>query len=249
MKIIVQNLATEYQDEGTGSAMLFLHGWQDNLHTFDSLVSLLSPAWRVVRLDLPGFGGSEMPKEVWNLDSYIRFVKDFTQKLNLQISVLAGHSFGGRIVIKGIATKNLQANKIILINSAGISKNHKLRKLILKTMAKVGRAITYIPPLSFWRKKIRKKIYEKIGSDYLEVGGLKETFLKIIEEDLSLVAKNITEPSLLIWGSNDIETPLTDGERLSKLIYGSKLKVINKAGHFVHQEKPQEVARLIQEFL
>lgn len=249
MKIIVQNLAIEYQDEGTGPAMLFLHGWQDNLHTFDSLVPLLAPAWRMVRLDLPGFGKSEVPKEDWNLDKYIQFVKDFIQKLNLQVSVLVGHSFGGRIVIKGIATKNLQANKIILIGSAGISKNRKFRKLTLKIIAKVGGLVTYIPPLNFWREKIRKKMYSQIGSDYLEAGALKETFLKIIEEDLGLAAKNITKPTLLIWGSNDMETPLTDGEQLVKLIYGSKLKVINKAGHFVHQEKPQEVAGIIQEFL
>ena len=249
MKIIVQNLATEYLDEGTGKVVLFLHGWQDNLHTFDSLASLLSPTWRIVRLDLPGFGKSEVPKETWNLDNYVQFVKDFINKLDIHVYALVGHSFGGRITIKGEATKNLQAQKIILIGSAGIAKNRTFRNSLLKILAKIGGLITYIPPLIFWRKALRKRMYGFIGSDYLNTGKLKETFLKIISEDLSASAKNITIPTLLIWGVNDTETPLTDGKKLSQLISGSELKVLNETGHFVHREKSQGVAKLIQEFL
>jgi pimeloyl-ACP methyl ester carboxylesterase len=249
MKIIVQNLATEYQDEGAGKVILFLHGWQDNLHTFDYLAEFLSPTSRVVRFDLPGFGNSEAPKETWNLDDYIQFVKNFIQKLNLPVHLLVGHSFGGRIIMKGVAIKNFQPNKIVLIGSAGIAKSRTLRNSILKILAKIGGLMTYVPPLIFWREEIRKKIYRFVGSDYLNTGALKETFLKIIAENLSASAKKITVPTLLIWGANDTETPLSDGEQLSRLIINSELKVIGGAGHFVHREKSQEVAKLIQEFL
>jgi len=249
MKVVIKNLATEYQDEGTGPVMLFLHGWQDDLHTFDPLVPPLSSTGRMIRLDLPGFGGSEMPKKAWNLDNYVQFVKDFIQKLNIQVDFLVGHSFGGRIVIKGLATKQLQADKAVLIASAGVSKNKKLRNLILKIIAKAGRAITYLPPLSFWREKIREKMYNKLDSDYISSGPLKGTLLKIISEDLSSSAENIKCPVLLIWGVDDVDTPLTDGKLLSKLIGGSELKVLNDADHMVHREKPQEVAGLIRKFL
>ena len=249
MKIIVQNLATEYLDEGTGKVVLFLHGWQDNLHTFDSLVSLLPPTLRIIRLDLPGFGKSEVPKETWDLNNYVQFVKDFIQKLDIKVYAFIGHSFGGRIVIKGEATKNLQAQKIILIGSAGMTKNRTFHNSFFKLLAKIGGLITYVPPLIFWREGLRKRMYSFIGSDYLNTGELKETFLKIISDDLSASAKNITIPALLIWGVNDTETPLADGKKLSQLIRGSDLKVFNETGHFVHREKSQEVARLIQEFL
>ena len=249
MKIIVQNLATEYLDEGTGKVVLFLHGWQDNLHTFDSLASHLSPTRRVIRLDLPGFGKSEVPKESWNLDNYVQFVKEFIEKLDIKVYALVGHSFGGRIAIKGEATKNLQAQKIILIGSAGIAKSRTFRNSTLKLLAKIGGLITYIPPLIFWRGGLRKRMYSFIGSDYLNTGKLKETFLKIISEDLSASARKITTPTLLIWGESDTETPLSDGKQLAGLIADSKLKVISEAGHFVHKEKLQEVAKLVQEFL
>lgn len=249
MKIIVQNLAIEYLDEGVGQALLFLHGWQDNFHTFDSLASLLSPTRRIIRLDLPGFGKSEAPKETWDLDNYVQFVEDFVQKLDFQVYALVGHSFGGRIAIKGQATKNLQVQKIILIGSAGIAKNRTFRNSFFKLLSKIAGLITYTPPLIFWREGLRKRMYSFIGSDYLNTGKLKETFLRIISEDLSTSAKKITTPTLLIWGENDTETPLSDGKRLAGLIADSKLKVISGAGHFVHKDKSQKVAKLVQEFL
>lgn len=249
MKIIVQNLAVEYQDDGKGKVILLLHGWQDNLHTFDTLAQFLTKTHRVVRLDCPGFGQSEMPKETWNLDNYVVFVKNFIQKLNLQVNTIAGHSFGGRIAIKGVSTQNLQPNKIILINSAGIAKNSTPRNSILKIIAKVGNVLIYIPHFIFWREKLRKKFYQSIGSDYLKAGEMKKTFLKVIAEDLQESAKKITAPTLLIWGENDTETPLPDGKLFSQLIPHSKLEIIKETGHFVHQEKPEEVARLIQNWI
>ena len=249
MNIIVQNLAVEYQDDGVGKVILFLHGWQDDLHTFDVLATFLSQKNRVVRLDFPGFGRSETPAEAWDLDDYVRFVSDFIKKLDIQVDVLVGHSFGGRIIMKGIATEKLRARKLVLIGSAGIARRHTARNTILWILAKLGWLIISVPPLIFWRDKIRKQVYGLIGSDYLDAGTLKETFLNIISEDLGECAKKIITPTLLIWGADDTETPLSDGERLSRLIHNSKLKVIDGAGHFVHRERPQETARLIQAFL
>lgn len=249
MKTIIQNLAVEYQDEGEGKVILFLHGWQDNLRTFDAITQFLTRNYRVVRLDCPGFGESETPKETWDLDNYVEFVKNFIQKLNIQVDVLVGHSFGGRIAIKGAATNNLQPAKIILINSAGIAKGKTLRNSVLKVIAKIGNILISIPLFVFWKGKLREKFYKYIGSDYLNAGAMRETFLKIIAEDLSGSAKKINIPTLLIWGENDTETPLSDGKLFSQIIPNSKLEIINNTGHFVHQEKPKEVAKLIQKFI
>lgn len=249
MKIIVQNLAAEYQDDGVGNIILFLHGWQDNLHTFDALASFLSSTHRIIRLDLPGFGQTEAPKETWDLDDYVKFVNHFIQKLNINVDAIVGHSFGGRIVIKGEATKKFRLRNIILICSAGVAAKHTFRNTALKIIAKAVGVITYTPPFIFWREALRKKMYESIGSDYLNAGILKKTFLKIISEDLSSSAEKITTPTLLIWGSNDIQTPLSEGKKLSYLIHDSKLEIVQGAGHFVHKEQPRIVATLIQEFL
>ncbi|MBI4085007.1 MAG: alpha/beta hydrolase [Candidatus Liptonbacteria bacterium] len=249
MKVIVKNLATEYKDEGVGKVLLFLHGWQDNLHSFDSLAVSLSSDYRIIRLDLPGFGGTEAPKEVWELNDYAEFVEDFISKLGINVYALIGHSFGGRIAIKGNATGRIKMDKMVLIGSAGISKSNTFRSSILKILAKIGGLLLYIPPFIFWRSELRKKIYVLIGSDYLNAGALKETFLKIIKEDLTTAAEEIKTPTLLIWGENDTETPVSDGRKFSRLIRNSELKTVNGAGHFAHSEKPQEVTNLIRGFL
>ncbi len=249
LKIIVQNLAIEYTDQGTGPILLCLHGWKDTLHTFNELTNLLSSIHRIISLNLPGFGSSETPKTPWTLSNYVSFVKEFIAKTNIQPDTLIGHSFGGRIIIKGVATKILPAKKIILIASAGIARDRKLKKLLLKTVAKTGKIIASIPPFTLLKEKLRTKLYKKIGSDYLAAGPLKETYVNIIKEDLTEMAKRITCPALLVWGADDTETPLTDGKRLSTLIKKSHLKIIKNASHFVHREHPQEVTKHIKNFL
>lgn len=249
MKVIVNNIALEYSDEGNGPVLLLLHGWQDSLATFASLVDNLGKDYRIVRLDLPGFGKSELPKTAWDLSDYINLVQNFITKLNLSVNVVIGHSFGGRITIKGTATKLLSAQKIVLIGSAGIAKTKTARTSLTRLITRLGSLIMYIPPLLFWRKRLRKKLYEMIGSDYLNAGPLQETFLKIINEDLSTYAATISLPTLLIWGAKDTATPLSDGQKLNHLIRQSQLEVFPDASHFVHQEQAQAVAQIIKAFV
>ena len=248
MKIIINNLAIDYSDQGDGPIILFLHGWKDNSRTFDPLIPFL-PNFRIVRMDLPGFGNSETPDASWNLNDYIDLVKNFIKKLNLNIDALVGHSFGGRIIIKGLAGKNIEAEKAVLIGSAGISKTNTAKNFLFRLTAKIGKILTLIPPLIFWKRQIRQKFYNKIGSDYLNAGALRNTFLNIIGEDLSAAAKKITIPTLLIWGDCDTQTPVNDGKKLNTLINGSRLEIIIGAGHFPHQENPEKVSNLIKNFI
>jgi pimeloyl-ACP methyl ester carboxylesterase len=249
MKIIVDQLATNYSDTGSGEVLLFLHGWQDNLQTFDTLVTYLPKTLRIVKLDLPGFGETETPATAWALDDYVSFVAAFCAKLEIQPDILIGHSFGGRITIKGISSGVLKAKKIVLIGSAGIAQRTTVRNFVLYLVSKIFGFLFSIPPFSFWKVPLRKKFYKKIGSDYLDTGSLKEIYMKVIAENLVENAQKLSLPTLLIWGRNDTQTPLSDGQRFESLILGSVLKVIDDAGHFVHREKPTEVAKLIQEFI
>lgn len=249
MKLIVQNLAIEYQDQGSGEVLLFLHGWRDNLQTFDFLTEKLSQNWRVIRLDLPGFGKSEMPKNDWTLDDYVNFVQHFTNKLNLKVNAYVGHSFGGRIIIKGLAKNKLLSKKVVLIGSAGIAKNKSLRNFSILIVSKIAKIITFIPPFIFFREQLKRKMYHYLQSDYYESNQLKQTYQNIISEDLQKAAEKIHLPTLLIWGENDKATPITDAKKFANLIKNSKLTIIPNSGHFVHQEKVAEIYEEIRKFL
>lgn len=77
---------------------------------------------------------------------------------------------------------------------------------------------------------------------------MKGAFLKIIQENLEEDARKIDVPTLLIWGSDDTQTPLSEGLLLHGLISGSEMEVFRGAGHFVHQDRSKEVAERISTF-
>jgi len=249
MKIIVDDLAVEYRDEGSGPVLLMLHGWMGSLQDFDAVTKNLSVDHRVVRLDLPGFGASELPHKPWHVGDYANFVGDFCAKVGIEPVAVIGHSLGGRIILKGHAEHSLHGQKAVLIASAGVADRQTLRNWSFKMIAKAGKAATAIPPFTMLRAKLRGKLYAAAKSDYASAGAMTPTFLNIITENLAPLAPLIKVPTLLIWGKNDTTTPLSEGERLQALIPDAKLEVIDGAGHFVQSEKPDEVARMIREFV
>lgn len=247
MKIIVDDIATEYQDEGAGPVLLFLHGWKDSLRTFDALLPHFETQ-RTLRLDLPGFGKSENPPKDWSLDDYVRFVRNFLQKIGVsELEALVGHSFGGRIAIKGTAEKVFVPKKIILIASGGIAKGRTPRNILFGLIAKVGKLFVFFLPS--YRRYLQEKLYKRAGSDYLNAGPLRETFLRVIREDLRETAKKISVATLLLWGEDDRETPLRDAQIFHEKIKGSELYTYSARGHFLHQEIPEKIAESIRKFL
>jgi len=246
MKVIVKGLATEYSDVGSGPQVLMLHGWGDSLHSFDSLSHALG-GYRIVRLDLPGFGSTELPHGVWDVGDYARFVAEFCTKLAVEPQYVLGHSFGGRILIKGLANGNFTAQKLALTGSAGVADRPTIQNNTFMTIAKIGKLALKPFPRS-WYLNLREQLYKVTGGDYVSAGALSETFVNVINEDLSKDAARISIPTLLIWGEDDLVTPVSEGKKLKHLIRNSELHVLHGAGHFVHQQKTHEVAALIRKF-
>lgn len=248
MQIIVNDLLVHYELNGSGKTILLLHGWGDSLRGMDTLSKELSLKYQVLAINLPGFGGSQAPAVAWDLNAYADFVASMLQKLNLQCYAMIGHSNGGAILIKGLSEKKLGAEKLILLASAGIRNGRSTRNNVLLLISKSGKIMT--SPLSFKTKRLlRQKLYQKVGSDMLVNENLKETFKKIVNDDVRLAATSIKIPTLIIYGDLDKSTPLAYGEIFQKSIKQSKLEIIVGAGHFVHQEKSVEVLKLIESFL
>jgi pimeloyl-ACP methyl ester carboxylesterase len=250
MQIVVDGLLTNYQQSGkTGSTIVLLHGWGDSQKTFDLLVEKLSPKYRVITLDLPGFGQTQAPNKVWGLTDYSNFIARFLSKINIEkVDLLLGHSNGGALAIKLVALEGLSPKKLVLLSSAGIRDREKVKKLGIKIVAKTGKVATFWLPKSS-KQKLQKKLYGVVGSDMLVAPELKETFKKTVSEDIQSEARELKLPTLIIYGDQDRATPVEYGEVFHKLISGSNLKVISGASHFVHQEKPDEVAELVERFL
>ena len=250
MQIVVQDLLTHYEKQGSGKTILMLHGWADSAGTFRPLLSDLADTYTVITLDLPGFGQSEPPKEVWDLDNYARFVADFLDKINnTQLYAIIGHSNGGALAIRGIAMGTLSPDKIVLLAPSGVRDTEKIRRSIIKVIAKVGKVMTFWLP-SHHKKKLQKKLYGTVGSDMLVAPQLQETFKKTVRQDIQKDAATIQIPALLIYGDQDTATPAgTIGSKLHAAIKNSRLEIIPGADHFVHLRDPQRTLILAKEFL
>lgn len=249
MQIVVNGLLTTYQQSGEDKRLLvMLHGWGDSHQTFDVLVSHLSKTYTVVSLDLPGFGASQAPEKVWNLDDYTQFIEGFIKKLKLNPYAFLAHSNGAALAIRGLATGVLSSEKLVVLSGAGIRDRQKMRKLGLKAIAKSGKAATFWLP-SRQKQKLRKALYGAAGSDMLVAPELQETFKKTVSQDVQTDATKLKIPVLLIYGENDRATPPLYGRLYHELINDSTLEIVGGAAHFVHQDQATKVAALIEEFL
>ncbi len=246
--IIIGGLKVRYyQSEklDRDSTVVFLHGWKSQGAHFGNALDNCS---NFIAIDLPGFGGSERPKEIWGLIDYADFLRDFLEKLEIRSPILAGHSFGGSVIAK-YAAKGNGAKKLILIDAAGIRKRGA-KIFVYKFGAKIVKLFLCLPGIKIFRTKIRKKFYQLIDSeDYLEAGEMTEIYRKVISEDISSDLEKIKQEAVLIWGKDDGATPLWQAELMHKLIKNSKLHVIENAGHYVFLDQPEKFNKVLEESL
>lgn len=249
MQVIVDDLITNCELTGKGKLVLLLHGWGDNLHGLRHLQAALAKHYQVLTVDLPGFGSSEAPKTVWDLDNYAHFTADLLKKLELpETYAVIGHSNGGAITIRAISLHLLDPERVVLLAASGIRTQQHARRFALKVIAKTGSAATVWMP-DRYRQALRKSLYGAAGSDLLVMPQLQETFKKTVRQDVQADARLVTMPTLLIYAADDQAVPLVSGQRYKQLIPNSKLEVIEAAGHFVHLDQPQQVSNLIERFL
>jgi pimeloyl-ACP methyl ester carboxylesterase len=253
MNVIVNNLLVSYASEGDpkSPAIVLLHGWGSSLKAYGQLATSLAKHYRVIRLDFPGFGGSQVPPESWRIADFAQFTADFLGKIEVaHPAALIGHSFGGRVILKGVGTGILKADRVILMGSAGIKHSDSARNLGYMLVAKAGKAVTALPVLKHLRAGLRRRLYRSAGNDdYLNAGPMRAIFVHTIGEDLRADAASIKAPVLLIWGSSDTETPLADGQLLADSIPHSQLVTIPAAGHFVFSDAPVDTLTQIERFL
>ncbi len=248
MNVVVDGLMTNYQKAGSGDAIVLLHGWGDSGSTFKELAKDLQGEYQLLVLDLPGFGGTQVPPASWDLNDYADFIDHWLNKTNTtKVAAFIGHSYGGSILIKGIGDGKLKSEKLVLIASAGVRNKQKIKKTALKALAKAGKIPLALLPAS-QQQRIRRKLYTSVGSDAMLAPHMQQTFRRIISQDVQGAAAKIDQPTLLIYGRDDKSTPPSDGRLLHQTIAGSKLEMLD-GSHFIHQEAPQKVASLIKDFL
>lgn len=125
--IEINGIKLHYEETGSGRPLLLMHGWGCDHTTVRSIAKVASRTHRVLNLDMPGFGQSPEPEEVWTVDNYTDLVESLIGKLDLRKPVLAGHSFGGRVAIQLASRRPDDIDSLILVDAAGIKPRRTFR--------------------------------------------------------------------------------------------------------------------------
>lgn len=256
MEMLYQGLRVQYIEAGQGPLVVLFHGWGANKELFQNMINTLSVKYRVVAPDTPGFGQSQEPGEPWSLDDYCAFSKAFINHVagpEDREVILAGHSHGGRTLIKLVGSGMLQqwVKKLILIDSAGIVHEKTPEQLRKIKRYKRGKKLLSLPPVKALFPHALEKLQSKSGSaDYRMASPImRQSMVKVVNEDVREYLPRIQAETLLVWGDQDRDTPLEDGKLMEQLIPGSGLAVLAGAGHFSFLDRQYQFLAVMRSFL
>ena len=250
MNIKINGLNINYEVSGEGTPVILLHGWLCSLDTMKPIAKALQN-FKVYNVDLPGFGKSDMPGKPFNTNDFGDFLDGFIKELKIEDPILIGHSNGGRTIIN-YAGRNLgKAKKIVLIDSAGIKPKRNLVYYIRVYTFKFFKKLLGIFPNVEMFNNIRERVLGKFGSsDYKNSPEiLRKTMSIIINEDQTEILKNIKAPTILLWGENDEDTPISDAKIMEEMIQDASLIQIKGAGHFSYLDSYNQCMEIIKEFI
>ncbi len=238
MKIKIKDIDVNYIQYGEGKDILLLHGWGQNIEMMKMLGDPFSDRYRITILDLPGFGLSSEPKEDWDIGKYSDFLEEFVKELNIKKPIVIGHSFGGRLAIR--YSSNHSVEKVVLFGAPCIRVEQKLPFYV-----KVLKTLKKLPFMDKFGEYMKKYIGSR---DYKAASPvMRQTLVNVVNEDLSSFARQIEEPTLLIWGTNDTEAPISEARDLEKLMVDAAL--IELPGtHYAYIENLGRVISILDNF-
>lgn len=250
-KLVIGNLQACYKTFGSpeDKPFLILHGWSSSSNRWEPVAELLKQKnLFIVVPDLPGFGKSQEPPMAWNIDKYMEWVREFCDTIPVLKNefYLAGHSFGGAIATKFSIKYPQKVEKLVLVAAACVRRK-TFAKSILYGISKIVKLFSFLPYYAKVRRGFYKFAYKK--SDYPYVSGvMKDTYLRVISEDLTTRLPFVKVPTTLIWGDKDEATPLEFGKIIHKGIENSTLTIIPGADHrFQKMEFPEILSTKILE--
>lgn len=250
MQVKVKNWNINYEVMGEGNPVILLHGWLADLETMRPIANSLCQSFKVYLVDIVGFGKSDLPENPLNTDDFGDFLAEFLNVLKIENPILIGHSNGGRTVINAVGRDLVKPRKIVLIDSAGIVPKRKPSYYVKVGIFKVGKAVLNKLPDVGTIKSFKDKLLNNVGSSDYKASApvLRETMKRILNEDVSELLPNIKVPTLLIWGTNDTATPISDAKKMENLIPDAGLVEYRGSGHFSYLENIQNCNAVLNEF-
>jgi len=256
-------LSVHYRDKGQGKPLVLIHGTGASLHTWQGWSGLLRRNFRVIRMDLPGFGltGPE-PGGDYTSEAYVRFIERFTAKLGLETFDLAGNSLGGFIAWRYAVAHPERVRRLILLDAAGYpGRKPPLLVFRLARMPVISSFLARMDPRPLVARSMRDVFADqsKVTPDLIDLytdlalrPGNRQAFCDRVstsELDHTGELRQIVAPTLIMWGSLDSLLPVSDAERFARDIRQSRVVIYEGVGHVPMEEIPGRSAADAEAFL
>jgi pimeloyl-ACP methyl ester carboxylesterase len=265
----VEGVRVHYQEAGdrNAPALVLIHGFASSTLVWSKVFLRLAAAgFRVIAVDLLGFGYSGKPRNgEYTIAGQAGFLIGLLDRLKIKRATLVGSSYGGAVAATCALDHPRRVAKLVLIGTVNNDRPLSYRLMRVFSSPVFGDVVS--PLLIGSRRLLRrrmKRVYDRhewvlderrVDARHLPLraSGTHRAIIRTVRgwdaERISREAHLIKQPTLLLWGENDSEIPLADGERLHEQIAGSRLIVFLNCGHIPHEEYPEEFTGVVADFV
>lgn len=244
-KLQIDGIQVNYIMEGSGSDVILLHGWGQNIEMMKPVSEHLKQNHRVFILDFPGFGNSDEPFRPYGVDDYANLLRAFIVQLDIRNPVLIGHSFGCRVAIHYGSQYDVE--KMILTGAAGLRSKRGLPFYCRMYVFKLLKRICRLPGLIQFEEPLQKLFGSR---DYRDTSGvMRATFVKVVNDDVKPLLPKLNMHVLLVFGEHDDSTPLWMGKVMESLIPNAGLAIFENCGHYAYLEQLPRFLKVCDVFL
>ena len=248
---------------GSGPPMILLHGLGSNRRVWDPIVPALSRHFKVVAIDLPGFGESPMPDDGdVSIEAQARAVEKTMERLRIKRAHFVGNSMGGRLALE--LARRRKAFSVVAISPHGAFNESEGRREIIAIRAQriAARMIAPLGSLPFRTRYGRRaalglvsakpdlvppEVAAEATASFARCPGFDSAYRSITSEPASGLNK-ITCPVLILWGTNDKLLSPAQGRRMAARIKTAKLRKLERLGHVPMSEDPGLISEIILRF-
>lgn len=245
-----------YNKKRNQKTILFLYGFGANILMADQFAPVLSKfGYTVLTIDYPGHGHSPRINNI-SLKLIAKLLKELLKYLNEDRIILTGYSFGGILALQFYKEYFNKIDKIILIHSSYYFKKSLYKKIIFNAFELMFKkyydftinyiAIPILRDFYFTKKQIQDARYTAMKNDKQSVIDM---FKIIINKNMKDVLSIIGCPSLIIGSFVDILVSSSTSKKMYKIIKNCKLKIFKLYGHYSIMSKPEEVSKVIDDFI
>jgi pimeloyl-ACP methyl ester carboxylesterase len=259
MKASVNGINLYYEDEGTGTSLLLIHGFPLSSKIWREQIERLKTGFRIIAPDLRGFGHSDAPPCGYSMDTYADDIAALMDHLDIESAVVCGMSMGGYVLLNLLDRYPGRVRGACFMvtrggadDEAGKERRTALAEAVMKSGVKViaelfGK-ILFAPGTAESRPEIAAEVAgimlgmkrEGLAGGLLSMRERPDYFEKLAGFDI---------PSLVIGGAKDQAIPVEESLILAERLPNASLCLIPEAGHMAMMEQPEAVNRALKDFL